>query len=81
MWNTLCRNAGIEDVRPPDLRHTVESHAVMNGVPVPVVARLLGHADARMTLCYAHLSDGDIEPLRKRVGAAMALTMDIEFRK
>ena len=31
------REAGIEDVRLHDLRHTHASHAVMNGVPVPVV--------------------------------------------
>ena len=30
--------AGIEDVRLHDLRHTHASHAVMNGVPVPVAA-------------------------------------------
>ena len=81
LWYTLRRDAGIEDVRLHDLRHTVASHAVMNGVPVPVVARLLGHADVRMTLRYAHLSDGDVEAAAERVGAAMALTMGLEFRK
>ena len=33
----------------------------MNGIPVPVVSRLLGHSDVRTTLRYAHLGDGQIE--------------------
>ena len=43
LWYRIRKEAGIEDVRLHDLRHTVASHAVMNGVPVPVVSRLLGH--------------------------------------
>ena len=54
----------------------VASHAVMNGVPVPIVARLLGHADVRMTLRYAHLSDGDIADAAERIGSAMAQLME-----
>ena len=51
------------------------SHAVMNGVPVPVVSRLLGHNNVRMTLRYAHLADKNIETAEERVGAAMARAM------
>ena len=39
------------------LRHTWASHAVMNGVPLLVVAKNLGHADTRMVeKTYAHLA-------------------------
>jgi integrase len=39
------------------LRHTWASHAVMNGVPLLVVAKNLGHADTRMVeKHYGHLS-------------------------
>ena len=39
------------------LRHTWASHAVMNGVPVMVVAKNLGHADTRMVeKHYGHLA-------------------------
>ena len=55
LWYRVRREAGIEDVRLHDLRHTHASHAVMNGVPVPVVSRMLGHSNVRMTLRYAHL--------------------------
>ncbi|WP_315729124.1 site-specific integrase [Bradyrhizobium sp. SZCCHNS2015] len=39
------------------LRHTWASHAVMNGVPLMVVAKNLGHADTRMVeKHYGHLA-------------------------
>ena len=71
-WDRARREACIEDVRLHDLRHTHASHAVMNGVPVPVVARLLGHSDVRTTLRYAHLGDREIEQSAERVGQAIA---------
>ena len=43
-WYRVRREAGIGDVRLHDLRHTMATHAVMNGVPVPVVSRMLGHS-------------------------------------
>ncbi len=75
LWYRVRREAGIEDVRLHDLRHTHASHAVMSGVPVPVVSRLLGHSNVRMTLRYAHLGDRDIEKAAERVGVAMARVM------
>ena len=76
LWDRVRREAGIEDCRLHDLRHTMASHAVMNGVPVPVVSRLLGHADVRMTLRYAHLADRDIEAAAERTGQAMSTMME-----
>ncbi len=75
LWYRVRREAGIKDCRLHDLRHTMASHAVMNGVPVPVVSRLLGHSNTRMTLRYAHLADRDIEAAAERVGEAMAKIM------
>ena len=60
-----------------DLRHTLASHAVMNGVPVPVVSRLLGHSNISMTLRYAHLGDREIEAAAERVGQSIAAIMGI----
>ena len=77
LWYRVRREAGIEDVRLHDLRHTHASHAVMNGVPVPVVSRLLGHADVGMTLRYAHLGDREIERAAERVGKCLANLMSI----
>ena len=77
LWYRVRREAGIEDVRLHDLRHTVASHAVMNGVPVPVVSRLLGHSNVRMTLRYAHLGDREIEAAAESIGQFIADIMDM----
>src|SRR4029077_11028719 len=55
-----CHNAKIE---PPvgfhQLRHTWASLAIMGGMPLPVVAKNLGHADTRMVeKHYGHLAPG-----------------------
>ena len=60
-----------------DLRHTYASHAVMNGVAVPVVSRLLGHSSIRMALRYAHFRDRDIEAAAERVGETIAGIMKL----
>ena len=78
IWDRVREEAGIKDVRIHDLRHTHASHAVMNGVPVPVIARLLGHSSTRMTLRYAHLGDRDIEAASERIGRAIAAIMEAD---
>ena len=75
LWYRVRGEAGIDDCRLHDLRHTMASHAVMNGVPIPVVSRLLGHSNVQMTLRYAHLADRDIEAAAERVGDRMADVM------
>ena len=77
LWYRVRREAGIEDVRLHDLRHTYVSHAVMNGVPVPVVSRMLGHSNVRMTLRYAHLGDREIEAAAERIGQSVAAIMEM----
>ena len=72
LWRKVRREAGIPDVRLHDLRHTFASHAVMQSVPLPVVSRLLGHAQAGMTLRYAHISDRETEAAAERIGGAIA---------
>jgi len=77
----IARRTGIEDVRLHDLRHTHASHAVMNGVPVPVVSRMLGHSNVRMTLRYAHLGDREIEADAERIGEAIAELMGLSTQR
>ena len=74
----IRREAGLEDVRLHDLRHTFASRAVPHGVPLPVVAQLLGHRSVSMTMRYAHVADRDAEAAAERVGLAFAAAMDGE---
>ena len=74
VWKQLQRRVdlGIRDVRLHDLRHTHASHAVMQGVPIPVVSRLLGHRQPRMTMRYAHVGDRETEAAAERIGVRIA---------
>ena len=76
LWRSVRRRAGIEDVRLHDLRHTFASHAVLRGIPLPVVSRLLGHKRPSMTLRYAHVGDRETEAAAERIGVAIARALD-----
>ena len=75
LWYIVRRTAGLEDVRLHDLRHTVATHAVMQGIPLPIVARLLGHRRPDMTLRYTHVGDAEVEATAERIGQTIAVLM------
>ena len=75
LWSRTRREAGIEDLRLHDLRHTVASQAVARGVPLPTVAKMLGHAQPTMTLRYAHVGDREVEVAAERIGASIAAAL------
>ena len=76
LWYSVRKEARIEDVRLHDLRHTFASHAVPQGIPLPVVSRLLGHKQPSMTLRYAHVGDRETEAAAERIGAAIARVLE-----
>ena len=71
-WYEVRKTADLEDVRLHDLRHTFASHAIMQGVPLPTVAKLLGHKKLSITMRYAHVSNQVVEASAEKIGASIA---------
>jgi len=53
-FKTACRRAKIRDLRFHDLRHTAATYMVTGGIDLVTVSEILGHADIKMTMRYAH---------------------------
>lgn len=66
-WRRIRKEAGIDDVRIHDLRHTFASVAVSHGESLPMIGKLLGHTQAQTTSRYAHLADAPIHEAADRV--------------
>jgi integrase len=54
-FGSAVEAAGLEDFHFHDLRHHFASWYIMRGGSLPSLQQILGHADLKMTLRYAHL--------------------------
>jgi integrase len=58
MWHKLAKAAGVRPIRLHDARHSCGTALHLRGVPLAVIAKWLGHADASITArIYAHSQD------------------------
>ena len=79
--SVLMKSAGLEGVSLHSLRHTHASELLSNGVPIPTVAKRLGHANANITLSiYAHAIEADEFAAAKIWNDAMADVIDANKR-
>jgi integrase len=68
-WSSMIVKAQIRSFRFHDLRHHFASMLVMNSVDLNTVRELLGHADIKMTLRYAHLAPDHLAAAVAKLGA------------
>lgn len=67
-FRAICRNAGLGDWHPHELRHSAASLMLSQGVKIQVVSQVLGHSSIRMTAdVYGHI----LEPDRKEAADVM----------
>src|SRR5258706_15523279 len=59
-FDTILELAGIKEFRFHDLRHTFASWYMMNGGDLYELAKILGHANIKMTERYAKLAKSHI---------------------
>lgn len=74
-WGRIRVQAGIEDVRLHDLRHSFASMAAAGGHSLPIIGALLGHTQAATTQRYAHLSADPLRAASEAVAARIAAAM------
>jgi integrase len=62
VWSAVCGRTDLTGVRLHDLRHTYASFGAGSGLGLPIIGKLLGHAQSVTTERYAHLGN---DPLRR----------------
>ena len=74
-WEQIRAEAGMEDLRIHDLRHTFASVGINSGQALPLIGKLLGHSKVATTERYAHLADQSVrqagEEIGERISAAL----------
>jgi integrase len=75
VWKAVTAAAGIEGARLHDLRHTFASLGVGGGHSLPMIGKILGHADVKTTAQYAHLADDPLRQAVDRISEAAAAAL------
>jgi integrase len=70
-WHTARKEAGLDDVRIHDLRHSFASFLVNAGRSLYEVQTLLGHTQIKTTQRYAHLSTTSLRAASNEISLAV----------
>jgi len=68
VWRRIRDDAGLQNVRLHDLRHSFASIAVSDGASLPMIGALLGHQDTATTARYAHLQTDPVRQASNSIG-------------
>ncbi|WP_308620195.1 tyrosine-type recombinase/integrase [uncultured Desulfovibrio sp.] len=77
-WKKLRNELGLNALRIHDLRHTFASFLVNSGHSLYEVQKMLGHADPRTTMRYAHLGQASLLAAAEMVGNLVRNQANIE---
>jgi integrase len=75
-WRAIRTAAGLDDVRLHDLRHAFASVAASSGMGLPIIGKMLGHAQAATTQRYAHFADDPVKAHVATVAGMIAQAME-----
>ena len=78
-WHRIRTRAGLREVRLHDLRHSFASALVNDGKELYAVQRLLGHANAKATQRYAHLSRETLAEAAEAMGNLVSPILEGAF--
>lgn len=68
----IVERAGVSRIGVHDLRHTLATFLLLDGVPVTLVSKRLGHAKVSITLdTYSHILPGFKHRAVESIGAAL----------
>ena len=67
-WRAIREEAGLDDLRIHDLRHSFASFAAEAGASLQLIGKALGHTQMRTTERYAHLRDDPLNALVNEIG-------------
>ena len=74
-WSKIRKAAELEGLRLHDLRHAFASTGVGGGLSLPMIGKMLGHAQASTTERYAHLASDPVRKANEAIGATIAAAM------
>ena len=75
-WQPIRAEAGLEDVRLHDLRHSYASRALAVGESLPAIGKLLGHRKVSTTARYVHLMHDAAKAAASRVGDSIGAHLE-----
>ena len=75
IWPKIIKKADLPGVTPHTLRHTMGATATGIGEPLALTGAILGHANMRSTMIYAHIEHDPARKAANRVGRKIAAAL------
>ncbi|OCC23715.1 integrase [Croceicoccus estronivorus] len=80
IWPKIVKKADLPGVTPHTLRHTVGATATSHGEALALTGAILGHANLRSTMIYAHVQHDPSVKAANRVGRRIASALAGEVK-